>query len=230
MAVEPYAPCPCGSGKKLKFCCADLAADIERIEKLASGDQPHAALQHVEKLLAKEPDRASLLDMKAMLELSLHEFEAAERTLQHFLAKHPQNPSAHALAAMPIRPSTTRRAERVNIHLVPAGGAPRIFEAEGLLRSYGLVPDFEALFHAYLYSPDQLRMYHVGMEWWVGENVCQGIWDVEEDGRVRLRLNVRSKWREKNGKPELEDGKPVLVGWGDIHHFSGTPIAGETNP
>ncbi len=100
MAVDPYALCPCGSGKKLKFCCADLAADIERIHKLSEGDQPHAALQHVDKLLAKEPDRASLLDIRAMLELSTHEYDAAEKTLQHFLAKHPQNASAHALAAM----------------------------------------------------------------------------------------------------------------------------------
>jgi hypothetical protein len=100
MAVDPYAPCPCGSGKKLKFCCADLAADIEKIDKFASSDQPHAALRHVEKLLAKEPDRASLLDMRTMLELSLHEFDAAEKTLKHFLAKHPDNASAHAQAAV----------------------------------------------------------------------------------------------------------------------------------
>jgi tetratricopeptide (TPR) repeat protein len=100
MAVDPYAPCPCGSGKKLKFCCADLAADIEKIDRLASSDQPHAALAHVEKLLAKEPDRASLLDIRAMLELSMEEFDSAEKTLQHFLAKHPDNASAHAQAAL----------------------------------------------------------------------------------------------------------------------------------
>ncbi|HYO26432.1 MAG TPA: hypothetical protein VEQ85_15935 [Lacipirellulaceae bacterium] len=100
MAIDPYAPCPCGSGKKLKFCCADLAADIEKIDKLAASDQPHAALRHVEKLLAKEPDRASLLDIRAMLELSMHELDAAEKTLQHFQAKHPDNSSAHAQAAL----------------------------------------------------------------------------------------------------------------------------------
>ena len=92
MAVDPYAPCPCGSGKKLKFCCADLAADIEKIDKLVSSDQPQAALRHVEKLLAKDPDRASLLDMRAMLELALHDFDAAEKTLQHFLGEAPGQP------------------------------------------------------------------------------------------------------------------------------------------
>lgn len=96
MAIDPYAPCPCGSGKKLKFCCSDLAGDIEKITKLVEGEQPHAALKHAETLLAKQPDRASLLDIRAMLELSLDDLEAAEKTLQHFLAVEPRNPSAHA--------------------------------------------------------------------------------------------------------------------------------------
>jgi tetratricopeptide (TPR) repeat protein len=135
MAVDPYAPCPCGSGKKLKFCCADLAADIEKIDKLAASDQPHAALVHVDKLLAKEPDRASLLDIKAMLELALHEFEAAEKTLQHFLAKHPDNPSAHGQAALLAAAlgDTQKAVARLQDALERSGDAipARLFEAIG---------------------------------------------------------------------------------------------------
>lgn len=100
MSVDPYAPCPCGSGKKLKFCCTDLTADIEKITRLVGSDQPHAALQHVDHLLAKQPDRASLLDIRAMLELSLHDFDAAEKTLAHFQAVDPDNPAMHAQAAV----------------------------------------------------------------------------------------------------------------------------------
>jgi tetratricopeptide (TPR) repeat protein len=100
MALNPYALCPCGSGKKLKFCCSDLAPDIEKVQKMIAGDQPHAALKHVEKLLEKQPDRASLLDLKANLELSMHEFEAARETIAHYLAKHPKNPAAHAQRAV----------------------------------------------------------------------------------------------------------------------------------
>ncbi|HEX6960667.1 MAG TPA: hypothetical protein VF175_02280 [Lacipirellula sp.] len=100
MAIDPYAPCPCGSGKKLKFCCHDLAADIEKISKFVEAEQPHAALKHVEHLLEKTPDRASLLDIRAMLELSLHDFDAAEKTLGHFLKVAPENPAAHAQKAI----------------------------------------------------------------------------------------------------------------------------------
>jgi hypothetical protein len=100
MAVDPYAPCPCGSGKKLKFCCGDLADDIEKVHRMLQGEQPHAALKHVEHLLEKDPGRASLLDLRALLELSLHSFDAARQTIDAFVAAHPKNASAHAHAAI----------------------------------------------------------------------------------------------------------------------------------
>jgi len=100
MAVDPYSPCPCGSGKKLKFCCADLAPEIEKVSKFVSSEQPHAALKHVERLLAKEPDRPSLLDIRAMLELSLNELDAAEKSIARLLAVSPESPAAHGQAAI----------------------------------------------------------------------------------------------------------------------------------
>ena len=100
MAIDLYAPCPCGSGKKLKFCCGDLATEIEKVHRMIQGEQPHAALQHVEQLLSKDLQRASLLDLKATIELSLHNFDAARATIDTFLVAHPQNASAHAHAAI----------------------------------------------------------------------------------------------------------------------------------
>ncbi len=100
MAINPYASCPCGSGKKLKFCCSDLASDIEKIHGMIAGDQPHAALKHVEQLLVKQPHRASLLDLRASLELLMKELDAAGRTIETYLAAHPDNASAHAQATL----------------------------------------------------------------------------------------------------------------------------------
>jgi tetratricopeptide (TPR) repeat protein len=100
MAVDPYAPCPCGSGKKVKFCCSDLVGDIEKIHRMIEGDQPRAALRHAEQTLAKHPGRASLLDLKATLELSLGEADEAGKTIDELLRIDPQNPSAHACRAM----------------------------------------------------------------------------------------------------------------------------------
>jgi len=100
MAIDPYSPCPCGSGKKLKFCCFDLAADIEKVQKMVQGEQPHAALKHVEKLLSKQPQRASLLDLQASLQLSMHDFDAARNTIGDFLEAYPLSPTANAQAAI----------------------------------------------------------------------------------------------------------------------------------
>ncbi|HCK41045.1 MAG TPA: hypothetical protein DHW22_05380 [Planctomycetaceae bacterium] len=100
MAVDPYAPCPCGSGKKLKFCCSDLAADIEKVHKMVAGKQPHAALKHVVQLLEQQPSRASLLDLRVSIELSLHEFDAAQLAIETYLSAHPESAAAHAQQAI----------------------------------------------------------------------------------------------------------------------------------
>lgn len=98
--MDPYTLCPCGSGKKLKFCCTDLIGEIEKIHRMIEGDQPRAALRHVEQTLAKRPGRASLLDLKAMLQMSLGEMEEAAATVAQFIEADPDSPSAHAHKAM----------------------------------------------------------------------------------------------------------------------------------
>jgi tetratricopeptide (TPR) repeat protein len=100
MAVDPYAPCPCGSGKKLKFCCSDLVGEIEKIHRMIEGDQPRAALRHTEQTLARFPRRASLLDLKATIALSLGEVDSARDTAEQFVQAHPDSPIAQACHAM----------------------------------------------------------------------------------------------------------------------------------
>ena len=137
MAVDPYAPCPCGSGKKVKFCCSDLVGDIEKIHRMIEGDQPRAALRHAEQTLAKHPGRASLLDLKATLELALGETDAARATIDEFLKVDPQNPSAHACQAMLL--ASTEGGTAAVAPLQKALGADRarmpqrVFEAIGVV-------------------------------------------------------------------------------------------------
>ena len=100
MAIDPYGPCPCGSGKKIKFCCGDLAADIERVVRMISGEQRIAAMGVLNRLLEKYPDRIALLDLKSGLAMSLEQTEDAEDAIGRILAVQPQNP--HALARRAI--------------------------------------------------------------------------------------------------------------------------------
>jgi hypothetical protein len=137
MAVDPYAPCPCGSGKKLKFCCTDLIGDIEKIHRMIEGDQPRAALKHVEQTLAKHPRRASLLDLKATLEMSLDEMAAAGETVREFLEVEPNNPAAHACQAMYLaaaeRGSAAVQPLQRALALLDREMPQRVFEAIGVV-------------------------------------------------------------------------------------------------
>jgi hypothetical protein len=109
MPVDPYSLCPCGSGKKLKFCCSDLVGEIEKIHRMIEGEQPRAALRHVEQTLASFPGRASLLDLKASLELALEETDSARSTVAQFVKQHPESPTAHACEALLLTESGDAR-------------------------------------------------------------------------------------------------------------------------
>ena len=135
MAVDPYAMCPCGSGKKLKFCCSDLVGEIEKIHRMIEGEQPRAALRHVEQTLASHPGRASLLDLKATLEMSLGDLEAARKTVKEFVAKNRDSATAHACEAIMLAEDDQPR-EAVDslqraLALVEREMPLRVFEALG---------------------------------------------------------------------------------------------------
>lgn len=100
MTTDLYAKCPCGSGKKIKFCCKDIIADIERIERMIQGEQRTAALDKINKLLEKHPDRPALLSMKAQVFLELQQVEDAAPVVEQLLQAEPENPTALAMSAM----------------------------------------------------------------------------------------------------------------------------------
>ena len=98
--IDPYAYCPCGSGKKMKFCCADMSAEIERIQEMLEGGQRAAALEFIETAEKKFPDRAYLVTTKALLQSILGSDDKAAATLEDFLSRHPKHPVALAEMAV----------------------------------------------------------------------------------------------------------------------------------
>ena len=118
MTLDPYSECPCGTGKKIKFCCPDLIAELDKAQRMIEGDQPRAALRHVEQALEKHPGRAPLLDLKTTLELSLGDLTEARNSVAEYMKVDPQNPSAHAQAA--ICDCSLRQAKSAVKHLQTA--------------------------------------------------------------------------------------------------------------
>lgn len=93
MSHDPYSPCPCGSGQKLKFCCQDILPEMMRIEKLIE-NQPSAAEKILDELLSKYDDKVFLVTHKAALLMARQEVHAARDVLADFLKRHPDEPLA----------------------------------------------------------------------------------------------------------------------------------------
>jgi hypothetical protein len=101
MPLDVYAPCPCGSGKKVKFCCAaDIVKELGEVIEMIEADQRIAAVDRISHLLDKKPNNPALLAVKATTQLELGEGEAAKQTASAFLKTAPDNPVALALAAL----------------------------------------------------------------------------------------------------------------------------------
>lgn len=100
MPLDPYAPCPGGTGKKIKFCCPDLTGELDKIERMISAEQRAACSDHIESLLKKYPDRACLLAYKTELDLALGRREQAQAALSKYLEIYPDNPIALAEEAV----------------------------------------------------------------------------------------------------------------------------------
>lgn len=96
MPFDAYSRCPAGTGKKVKFCCPNNWQDLEKINRLIEGEQFRAALQLVDQLLAKQPNRACLWAYKTVLERANGSFGDAVKASDAFLSRFPDNPVALA--------------------------------------------------------------------------------------------------------------------------------------
>ncbi|MEO8269539.1 MAG: hypothetical protein ABI557_07465 [Aureliella sp.] len=95
MPLDQYSPCPCGSGKKMKFCkCVEQPQDYEKLIRLIEGGQELAAMDRINQMLAKTPNAAWLLAIKGELALGMQELDSFKETANRFLKLKPDNPLA----------------------------------------------------------------------------------------------------------------------------------------
>lgn len=101
MALDPYTPCPCGSGKKLKFCeCSAETAELEKVLTAIDGDQRVAALEQINRVLASKPQQKAMLALKGIVQVQLGDEAGAKQTIATFLTAAPNNPVAHTLSGL----------------------------------------------------------------------------------------------------------------------------------
>ncbi len=96
MSIDTYAICPCGSGKKIKFCtkCKDSLADLDGILKMIEGGQVVPALDRLSSVLTEHPDAAWALAVRGRLLLDLREYESLSENAERFIRLQPGNPLA----------------------------------------------------------------------------------------------------------------------------------------
>jgi len=91
MANDPYAVCPCGSGKKLKFCCGEILPDLQRAFRIRD-NQPEAAIRIFSDLLKKYPDKDILVRELTSTLYENGQIEDARKVAVTFLKNHPDHP------------------------------------------------------------------------------------------------------------------------------------------
>lgn len=102
--LDVYQDCPCGSGKKLKFCCTGIAEDMVKIMNMQAHHQYQMALNAldaVEKKPIREAwSRAWIKTTRATMLMGVKKTPEARNLLQEVLAELPEHPFALALNAL----------------------------------------------------------------------------------------------------------------------------------
>ncbi len=99
MPIAPYDPCPCGSGKKIKFCCQAIVGEMDRVTKMEENNQQRMALQALSRLEEKHPDNPWVLTRKASLLFDDNQAEEARLILKRVIDANPDHTFATALYA-----------------------------------------------------------------------------------------------------------------------------------
>src|SRR5262245_17314882 len=100
MAVDQYALCPCGSGKKFKWCCQPFYKEIEKAFAHHHNGQHEAALKLMDQLTKDHAGNPEVWGKRAELLWELEQQQAAEESLDKALEVSPTYAFAHLLRGM----------------------------------------------------------------------------------------------------------------------------------
>ena len=97
MAFDPYAACPCGSGKKFKWCCQPIHVEIDKAFRQDEDGQHDMALRIMSGVVAQHPDNPEAWGRHAQLLYQNDRVEEAEKALDKALELNPNYPFGHFL-------------------------------------------------------------------------------------------------------------------------------------
>ncbi len=109
MAVNPYDQCPCGSGKKFKWCCQDIYTDIDAAFEQAAAGQHEAAIRKLDDVVAAHPGNPEAHGRRAQLLASLGRIDDPEAALERAIR------SCQGLAGARVRLQSSERARGATV-------------------------------------------------------------------------------------------------------------------
>jgi hypothetical protein len=96
-SFDAYASCPCGSGKKFKWCCQPVHVQITKAFEQDAEGQHEAALRAMDQVVAEHPGNPEAWGRKAQLLYQNDKVEEAEQALDKAFALSPTYPFGHLL-------------------------------------------------------------------------------------------------------------------------------------
>ncbi len=96
---QPYDPCPCGSGKKFKWCCQSFYSDIRRADAQFEQGQHETALRQIDEVIKTHPQSTEALGTKARFLANLGQTEQADEVLELAFAINPNYPNGLLMRA-----------------------------------------------------------------------------------------------------------------------------------
>ncbi len=100
MAIDPYSSCPCGSGKKFKWCCQPIYANINRAFDQDAQGQHDVALRIMDEVTREHGDNPEAWGQKAKLLYAHGKVEEAEEALEKAFALNRNYPYGLLLKAV----------------------------------------------------------------------------------------------------------------------------------
>jgi tetratricopeptide (TPR) repeat protein len=92
MSADPYSSCPCGSGKKFKWCCQPIHAEIERAFEQFNSGQQEAAVRTMADVVREHSGNPEAWGRQAQLLAISGKVEEAEQALQKAFDLNPNYP------------------------------------------------------------------------------------------------------------------------------------------
>ncbi len=97
--LDPYASCPCGSGKKFKWCCQAIYPGVQRALELQSGGQHEQALEAIDQVVREHEGNPEVWGQKARLLYVNAKQPEAEQALERAFALNANYPFGLLLQA-----------------------------------------------------------------------------------------------------------------------------------